>query len=249
MEGKLGQPRLRPPFPPSYGLFGKPTVVNNVETLSNVALIVEKGAKWYRSFGTEKSPGTKVFSLCGRVAKPGNYELPLGITFRELIFEHGGGIPDGHQIKAIMPAGASSSLIVANDEALDTPMDYESVPNVGAQLGSASVIIIDDTVSIDWLINKTVHFFKHESCGKCTPCREGTFWMSNLTERIRQGQASMDDVMLLHDVANNIQGKCLCALGDFSAEAVISGIERFRGDFEARAKPSETLQPESEAVG
>ena len=232
MEGNLGQPRLRPPFPPSYGVFGKPTVVNNVETLTNVPLIVERGADWYHTIGTEKSPGPKVFSLSGRIKRPGNYELPLGTTFRELIFEHGGGIVDDRQIKAIMAAGASSSLIIADDQALDTPMDYESVPNVGAQLGSASIIVIDETVSMDWLINKTIHFFKHESCGKCTPCREGTFWMMHLTDRIAGGQASWQDVELLHDVASQIRGKCLCALGDFSTEAVTSAIERFRPDFE-----------------
>lgn len=232
IEGKLGQPRLRPPFPPSYGLFGKPTVVNNVETLANVPLIIERGAEWYRSLGTEKSAGVKIFSLSGCVQRPGNYELPLGTTFRELIFTHGGGITGDRQVKAIMAAGASSALIVANDEALDTPMDYESVPRVGAQLGSASVIVIDDSVSIPWLINKTMHFFKHESCGKCTPCREGTFWMMHLTERIVEGSATPEDVELLQDVANQVKGKCLCALGDFSTEAVLTGIERFRPDFE-----------------
>jgi NADH-quinone oxidoreductase subunit F len=236
LEGKLGQPRLRPPFPPSFGLYGKPTVVNNVETLTSVPLIVERGADWYRKFGTEKSPGTKVFSLSGNVEKPGNYELPLGATFRELIFTHGGGIPGGRKIKAIMPAGASSSLIVTDDKALDTPMDYENVPNVGAQLGSASVIVIDDSVSMDWLIDKTVHFFAHESCGKCTPCREGTYWMRHLTERISHSQASWDDVMLLNEVANGIKGKCLCALGDFATEAVTTGIERFRSDFELKVQ-------------
>jgi len=239
MEGKLGQPRLRPPFPPSFGLYGKPTVVNNVETLTNVPFIIEKGAEVYRSIGTEKSAGPKIFSLSGKVNKPGNYELPLGATFRELIFEHGGGIPDGGKIKAIMAAGASSSLIVANDEALDTPMDYESVPNVGAQLGSASVIVIDDSVSIPWLINKTIHFFKHESCGKCTPCREGNFWMMNLTDRIAGGKATKDDVQLLYDVASQIRGKCLCALGEFSIEAVLSGIERFSEDFDAAVEANQ----------
>jgi NADH-quinone oxidoreductase subunit F len=232
MEGKLGQPRLRPPFPPSFGLYGKPTVVNNVETLTNVPFIIERGADWYRSIGTEKSTGPKVFSLCGRVARPGNYELPLGTTFRELIYEHGGGTVDGRPIKAIMAAGASSSLIVATNEALDTPMDYESVPNVGGALGSASVIVIDDTVSIPWLINKTMHFFKHESCGKCTPCREGTYWMMHLTDRIINGQASREDVDLLNEVAGQVKGKCLCALGEFAIEAVLSGVERFRQDFE-----------------
>lgn len=247
IEGKLGQPRLRPPFPPSYGLFGKPTVVNNVETLANVPVIVNNGASWYHSFGTEKSPGTKIFSLSGCINKPGNYELPLGTPFRELIFEHGGGIPEGRQIKAIMAAGASSSLIVADDKALDTAMDYESVPSVGGSLGSASVIVIDESVSIPWLINKTMHFFRHESCGKCTPCREGTFWMMHLTDRIQAGQASMEDVDLLHEVASQVKGKCLCALGDFSTEAVTSGIERFRADFELRTaaetQPEETLTP------
>ncbi len=233
IEGKLGQPRLRPPFPPAFGLFGKPTIVNNVETLTNVPFIISRGADWYKSIGTEKSPGPKIFSLSGCVNRPGNYELPLGTTFRELIFDHGRGIPEGHKIKAIMPAGASSSLIIANDEALATPMDYESVPKVGAQLGSASVIVIDDSVSIPWLLNKTIHFFKHESCGKCTPCREGTYWMMHLTERISKGEATMNDVMLLQDVANQLKGKCLCALGEFSIEAVLTGIERFPADFEA----------------
>lgn len=236
LEGKLGQPRLRPPFPPSYGLYGKPTVVNNVETLANVPLILSRGAAWYRTLGTEKSPGTKIFSLSGCVNKPGNYELPLGTTFRELIFTHGGGLPEGRQVKAIMPAGASSSLIIATEQALDTPMDYESVPNVGAQLGSASVIVVDDSVSISWLLNKTLHFFKHESCGKCTPCREGTYWMVYLAERITKdvtiaGDPSAEEVELLKSVASQIKGKCLCALGEFSIEAVLSGIERFPEDF------------------
>jgi NADH-quinone oxidoreductase subunit F len=232
IEGKLGQPRLRPPFPPSYGVFGKPTVVNNVETLTNIPPIIERGAEWYRTIGTEKSPGPKVFSLSGRVNRPGNYELALGTTFRELIFENGGGITGGAQIKAIMAAGASSALIVADDAALDTPMDYESVPSLGAQLGSASVIIIDETVPMEWLINKTVHFFKHESCGKCTPCREGTFWMMHLTDRIASGEAAWEDVELLREVASQMKGKCLCALGDFSTEAVITSLDRFRADFE-----------------
>ena len=247
LEGKLGQPRLRPPFPPSFGLYGKPTVVNNVETLANVPLIIEKGADWYRSIGTEKSPGTKVFSLSGNIKKPGNYELPLGSTFRELIFEYGGGISDDRKIKAIMPAGASSSLIVANDEALDTAMDYENVPKVGAMLGSASIIVVDESVSMDWLINKTMRFFEHESCGKCTPCREGTFWMKHLTERIHHGQAQWDDVLLLNDVADNVKGKCLCALGDFATEAVISSIERFPEDFK-RIAPIMIIDETAEKV-
>jgi NADH-quinone oxidoreductase subunit F len=249
LEGKLGQPRLRPPFPPSFGLYGKPTVVNNVETLTNVPMIVDRGVEWFRSFGTEKSPGTKIFCLSGRVNRPGNYELPLGTTFRELIFEHGGGIIDGRQIKAIMPAGASSSLIVADDRALDTPMDYESVPSVGAQLGSASLIIVDETVEIDWLVSKTVHFFKHESCGKCTPCREGTYWMEHITHRITHGAGTAADVQLLKDVASQIRGKCLCALGEFSVEAVLSGIERFRADFDAKVSGGTVEEPTAIPLG
>jgi NADH-quinone oxidoreductase subunit F len=232
LEGKLGQPRLRPPFPASYGIYGKPTVVNNVETLSNVPLIVAKGAEWFRSFGTAKSPGTKIFSLSGNVLKPGNYELPLGTTFRELIFTHGGGLPEGRTVKVIMPSGASSSLIAATEEALDTPMDYESVPTLGAQLGSASVIVVDDSVSVKWLLNKTLHFFKHESCGKCTPCREGTYWMAHIIERLNEADGgTAEDVALLNSVAAQIRGKCLCLLGDFATEAVVSGIERFPDDF------------------
>jgi len=235
LEGKLGQPRLRPPFPPSFGLYGKPTVVNNVETLTNLPMIIEHGADWYRQVGTERSPGPKIFCLSGRVNRPGNYELPFGATFRQLIYEHGGGIPGDRSVKAIMAAGASSSLIVATEEALDTPMDYESVPKLGAQLGSASVIVIDDTVPIDWVVNKTVHFFNHESCGKCTPCREGTYWMRHLIDRIHNREASWQEVLLLNDVATQIRGKCLCALGEFSVEAVLSGIERFEADFRQAA--------------
>ncbi len=238
IEGKRGQPRIRPPFPAVYGLYGKPTVINNVETLTNVPLIIEKGAAWYRSMGTEKSPGVKVFSLSGNIARPGNYELPLGAAFRELIFDLGGGVPDGRKVKAIMPAGASSSIILVNDETfdkvMDTPMDYENVQNVGSLLGSASVIVIDDSHGMDWVINKTIHFFKHESCGKCTPCRDGNYWMLHLTERIHEGKATAADVELLNSVANQVNGKCLCALGDFSTMAVTSAIERFPQDFRIR---------------
>jgi NADH-quinone oxidoreductase subunit F len=239
LEGKRGQPRVRPPFPPAYGLYGKPTVINNVETFANVPLILLNGADWYKSMGTADSAGVKIFSLSGRVRKPGNYELPFGTTFRELIYTHGGGVQDSRPVKAIMPAGASSSLIIVNDEkVLDTPMDYATVRTVGGDLGSASVIVIDDTVSMDWLVNKTVHFFKHESCGKCTPCREGTYWMSNIIDRIHHGQGTTGDVDLLLNVAKQIQGKCLCALGEFSTMAVVTGIERFPQDFKNAVSPS-----------
>jgi NADH-quinone oxidoreductase subunit F len=231
IEGKRGQPRVRPPFPASVGLYGKPTIINNVETLTNVPMILANGADWYKKMGTADSAGVKIFSLSGRVRKPGNYELPFGATFRQLIYEYGGGILDGRPVKAIMPAGASSSLIVVDDKVLDTPMDYASVRTLRSELGSASVIVIDDTVSVEWIVNKTVHFFKHESCGKCTPCREGTYWMQNITERIHTGKGTQGDVDLLLNVAKQMQGKCLCPLGEFATMAVVTGIERFPQDF------------------
>ena len=236
LEGKRGQPRVRPPFPPAYGLYGKPTIINNVETFANVPMILANGADWYKSMGTVDSAGVKVFSLSGRVRKPGNYELPFGTTFRQLIYEHAGGVQEGRPVKAIMPAGASSSLIVVDDKVLDTPMDYATVRTLGADLGSASVIVLDDTVDIDWVINKTIHFFKHESCGKCTPCREGNYWMKHLTSRIHSGAGSKDDVDLLLNVAKQMQNKCLCALGEFSTMAVVTGIERFPQDFKKAVK-------------
>jgi NADH-quinone oxidoreductase subunit F len=232
IEGKRGQPRVRPPFPPSFGLYGKPTVVNNVETLTNIPLILANGADWYKSMGTADSAGVKIFSLSGRVKKPGNYELPFGKTFRDLIYGEGGGIIDDHPIKAIMPAGASSSFIIADDKALDTQLEYAAVRTLGADLGSASVIVIDDTVSIEWVINKTIHFFKHESCGKCTTCREGNHWMLSILHRMDH-QIKKDDVDLLYNVAKQMQGKCLCALGEFATMAVVTGIERFPADFKA----------------
>ena len=236
LEGKRGQPRVRPPFPPSVGLYGKPTIINNVETFTNVPMILSNGADWYKSMGTADSAGVKIFSLSGRVRKPGNYELPFGTTFRQLIYEHGMGIQEGRPIKAIMPAGASSSVIVVDEKVLDTPLDYASVRTFGADLGSASVIVLDDTVDMDWVINKTIHFFKHESCGKCTTCREGNHWMRNLTERIHTGKGSGDDVKLLLNVAKQMQGKCLCALGEFSTMAVVTSIERFQDDFKKAVK-------------
>lgn len=232
IEGKRGQPRIRPPFPAVYGLYGKPTVVNNVETLANVPLIISKGADWYKSLGTPDSAGVKIFSLSGHVKQPGNYELPFGTTYRELIYTHGGGVSDDRPVKAIMSAGASSAMIIADDKALDTPMDYASVRGLGADLGSASVIVINDSVDMDWVINKTIRFFKHESCGKCTPCREGTYWMQHLIERIKRGEEVKANTELLHSVAKQMQNKCLCPLGEFSTMAVTTAIERFPADFE-----------------
>ena len=236
LEGKIGQPRLRPPFPATAGLYGKPTVVNNVETLANVPFIVANGADAYRKFGTEKSPGTKIACLSGHVKRPGNYEFELGkVTFRDLIFgaDYGRGLlHEGATVKAILPSGASSVLLGADK--LDTPLDYESVASAGSMLGSASVIVLDSTTDIVWAIYKAVRFFKHESCGKCTPCREGTFWMLRIYERLIQGRGARADIDLLDSVAGQMQNKCFCLLGEFSIAPVQSSIELFRDEYVAK---------------
>lgn len=237
LEGKMGQPRLRPPFPAVAGLYGQPTVVNNTETMANVPYIILNGADGYRKFGTEKSPGTKVFCLCGMVRRPGNYEAPLGsITFRDLIFgeEYGQGlIALDRSVKAILPSGASGPILT--EAALDVPLDYESVANAGSILGSASMIIVDNTIDMAWAAGKLTHFFRHESCGKCTPCREGTFWMEKQYQRILGGKATLADVQLLGEVANQILGKCLCPLGEFSTSPVLSSLKHFQTEYDARA--------------
>ncbi len=231
IEGKRGMPRIRPPFPAVFGLYGKPTVVNNVETLSNLPLILANGADWYKKMGTPDSAGVKIFSLSGKVRKPGNYELAFGSTLRQLIYDFGGGVQDGRPVKAIMPAGASSSMIVVNDKVLDTPIDYAGFRALGGDLGSASMIILDDTVSLDWVLQKTLRFFAHESCGKCTPCREGTYWMKHLIDRIQTDGGSQAEVDLLLAVARQMQNKCLCPLGEFSTMAPTTSIERVPQDF------------------
>jgi NADH-quinone oxidoreductase subunit F len=238
LEGKIGQPRLRPPFPATAGLYGKPTVVNNVETLANVPFIVANGADAYRKFGTEKSPGTKIVCLSGHVKRPGNYEFELGkVTFRDLIFgaDYGRGLlHEGATVKAILPSGASSVLLGADK--LDTPLDYESVASAGSMLGSASVIVLDSTTDIVWAIYKAVRFFKHESCGKCTPCREGTFWMLRIYERLIQGRGARADIDLLDSVAGQMQNKCFCLLGEFSIAPVQSSIKLFRDEYVAKVR-------------
>ncbi len=234
LEGKIGHPRVRPPFPVTYGLYGKPTVVNNVETLTNVPPIILNGASWYRTMGTEKSPGPKIFCLSGRVRRPGNYEAELGkITFRDLIFgeEYGQGLlEEGRTVKAILPAGASAPMLPAT--AMDTPLDYESVQAAGSVLGSASIIVLDDTVDIVWAAYKMVRFFQHESCGKCTPCREGTYWLRRVYERLVAGRGRPRDLELLESIARQMAGKTLCPLGDFATSPVLSSLRHFRKEYE-----------------
>lgn len=232
IEGKLGQPRLKPPFPADRGLYGQPTVVNNTETLSNIPPIVARGAAWYRTLGTESSPGTKVMCLSGHVANAGNYEVPFGITFRDLIYGLAGGIRGGRTLKAILPSGASAPILAATDKVLDTRLTYEDVAALGSQLGSASIILMDETVDMSWVAMKTTHFFKHESCGKCTPCREGTYWMTHILDRVQAGGVQAADLALLSDVTHQIGGKCLCPLGDFATSAVVSSLKLFPADYE-----------------
>jgi NADH-quinone oxidoreductase subunit F len=230
LEGKLGQPRNRPPFPAQVGLYGKPTVVNNVETLANVPAIVLNGAAWYRQFGTEKSPGTKIFCLSGHVNRPGNYELPLGTPLRYLIEECGGGVPGGRTVEAILPAGASAPILPA--DIMDVSLDYESVQAAGSMLGSASFIVMDETVDMVWAASKMIHFFKHESCGKCSPCREGTYWVDNVYHRLLNGHAQPGDVDLLLNIADQMDGNCFCLLGEFSLSPLRSSIQHFRNEYE-----------------
>ncbi len=234
LEGKLGQPRVRPPFPANKGggLYGEPTVINNVETLANVPFIVTEGADAFKSMGTEQSTGTKIFCVSGHVNKPGNYEIELGkATFRQLIYDYAGGIPDGKAAKAILPSGGSGPIIRVTDEVLDTPLTYEDLQKLGTILGSASIIVMDETVDITWVASKVIKFFKHESCGKCTPCREGTYWLDKVLDRIMSGEGQPGDVDLINNVAKNMAGVTLCALGDFAANPVIHTIKNFPEDF------------------
>ena len=234
LEGKLGQPRIRPPFPAQEGLYAKPTVVNNVETLANVPPTIVNGADWYLSIGTDQSPGPKIVCLSGHVNRPGNYEAPMGTTYRDLIFDeqYGGGIPNGRVFKALLPSGGSAPVVT--DEALDAPMSFEGLDEYGSLLGSASLIVMDDTVDMVWAAMKLIHFFNHESCGKCTPCREGTFWLENIYHRLLDGRGREEDIKLLESVATQMQGETLCALGEFATSPVLSTIKHFPEEYYAK---------------
>ncbi|MBK8020448.1 MAG: NADH-quinone oxidoreductase subunit NuoF [Chloroflexi bacterium] len=252
LEGKLGQPRVRPPFPAQKGggLYGEPTVVNNVETLANVPWIMLNGAAEYKKIGSEQSSGTKVFCLSGHVEKPGNYEVPFGVTIRELIYDFGGGISGGRQIKGLLPSGGSGPVIrfEGNDDPqLDTPMTYEDFQKLGSILGSASFIVMDETTDMAWVASRITKFFKHESCGKCTPCREGTYWLDKTLDRIMNGSGLPTDVDLINTIAKNMQGVTLCALGDFAANPIIHTIKNFPEDFKARLEAEPQAAPEKPA--
>ena len=239
LEGYRGQPRLKPPFPAIEGLYRCPTIVNNVETLVNVPHILTHGASWYRQWGTERSTGTKVFSVSGPVQRPGNYELPLGVSLRVLLEEHCGGLRDGMKVKAVIPGGSSVPPLPA--DLLDTPLDFESLNAAGTFLGSGGVIVIDDrSCMVDSLWN-LVRFYAHESCGKCTPCREGTYWMTEILERLEHGRGRASDIDLLGDLADNILGRSFCPLGDAAAMPVQGFLKHFRAEFEYHVEQKRCL--------
>ena len=231
LEGKRGQPRSKPPFPAISGVYASPTLVNNVETIATVTPIMEMGAKRYAKLGTPDSTGTRVFSLSGNVERGGNYELENGTTLRELIYDFGGGIPNGRELKAIIPGG--SSVPVLTPDQIDTPLSYDALAETGTMFGSGAIIVIDDRACMVQLGLRVAQFYMHESCGKCTPCREGTRWMVQILHKLEDGEASQADLDLLLDVCDRILGKCLCPLGDAAAMPVASYIDRFRAEFQA----------------
>jgi len=236
LEGKRGQPRSRPPFPAVSGLYGSPTLINNVQTIATVPPIIEHGAAWYTAIGPETSPGTVVFSLSGNVERPGNYELELGTPLRRLVYDLGGGIAGGRELKAIIPGGSSTTVMTP--DLIDTPLDYNSVAEVGSQFGAAAVIVIDDRACMVQMALRSTQFYMHESCGKCTPCREGTRWMVQLLQKLEDGNAEQSELDLLLSVADRVMGKCLCALGDFAAGPVLEYARAFREEFQAHIDES-----------
>ena len=229
LEGRRGQPRLRPPFPAVAGLYASPTVVNNVESIASVPAIIANGKEWFQAMGTEKSKGFTLYSVSGHVAHPGQYEAPMGITMRELI-ELSGGIRQGHKLKFFTPGGSSTPILT--DEHLDLPLDYEGMAGAGTMLGTKALQVFDDTVSVVRTTLRFVEFYKHESCGKCTPCREGTWWLVQLLMAFERGEAQEGDVDKLLDICENIGGRSFCALADGAVAAVTSAVKHFREEFE-----------------
>ncbi|GAA4697987.1 NADH-quinone oxidoreductase subunit F [Promicromonospora umidemergens] len=230
LEGLRGQPRLKPPFPAVAGLYARPTVVNNVESIASVPAIVAKGADWFSSMGTEKSQGHGLFSLSGHVTRPGQYEAPLGITLRELL-DLAGGVREGHELKFWTPGGSSTPIFTA--EHLDVPLDYESVGAAGSMLGTRALQIFDETVCVVRATSRWTDFYAHESCGKCTPCREGTYWLKQVLHRIEAGEGQDSDLDLLLDLCDNILGRAFCALGDGAVSPITSSIKLFREEYQA----------------
>jgi NADH-quinone oxidoreductase subunit F len=242
LEGKRGNPRLKPPFPANQGLYQGPTLINNVETLSTVPTIVRMGGAEYARLGTEQSTGTKLVSISGHVQRPGNYEIELGVPSRELIYGLAGGPPQGREVKCWFPGGSSAPVLTADD--LDVPYDFESLAQAGSMLGSGAIIVVDDSTPIVDVALKVAKFYRHESCGKCTPCREGTNWTVHMLERIDRGEATPMDLEIMASVQDHIIGHCLCVLGDAMAMPIGSMIAKFRDEFEAHIEARRLEAPE-----
>ena len=230
LEGKQGKPRFKPPFPANFGLYGRPTTINNTQSFASVPYILRKGAKWFADLGTANAGGTVIFSVSGHVNRPGNFELPLGIPFRDLL-EIAGGVRDGNALKAVIPGGSSVPVLPA-EAIMDCNMDYDSLRKAGSAVGSAAVIVMDETTCMVRVLERITRFYKAESCGQCTPCREGTGWMNRVVRRILAGEGRLEDLDLLVGVANQIEGHTICALGDAAAWPVQSFVRRFRHEFE-----------------
>ncbi|MGA9364451.1 MAG: NADH-quinone oxidoreductase subunit NuoF [Bacteroidota bacterium] len=245
IEGDRGYPRVKPPFPPQFGLWGCPTTINNVETLANVPLILRHGAEWYSKIGAQKHPGPLLYGLSGHINKPGVYELPTGVLLTDLIYKYGGGVPGNKHIKAIIPGG-SSTPVIRGDEIEGLHMDAESLKAAGSAIGTAGVIVMDEDTDLVKVLMRITKFYYHESCGQCTPCREGTGWMWKILKRLDAGEGKPADIDMLVEVANNIEGNTICALGDAAAWPVQSFVKRFRDDFEKKIKsPSSVPVPTS----
>ena len=230
LEGKRGNPRLKPPFPANQGLYQGPTLINNVETLCNAPAIITKGADWFKALGVGKSTGTKVVSVSGNVQRPGNYEIELGISVRDIVYGLAGGPPEGREVKCFFPGGSSAPVLTA--DALDLPYTFEAMAEAGSMLGSGAIIVVDDSQPIVPLALRLAEFYRHESCGKCVPCREGTNWTVKMLERIDEGEATPMDLEIMAEVQENIIGNCLCVLGDSMAMPIGSMIKHFRDEFE-----------------
>jgi NADH-quinone oxidoreductase subunit F len=243
LEGKKGQPRMKPPFPAEYGAFGMPSTVNNVETFSHLPHIVAKGADWFRSIGTEKSPGTTIFGVSGHVVRPGLYELPLGTRLDEIVFEHAGGVRDGRKVKGVIPGGVSMPILPAGQ--LDVPMANEFLRERQTMLGTGGVVVMDDTTCMVRVASVISYFFRDESCGQCTQCREGTGWMNKIVDRIERGAGCEEDLEVLLDVAGKVEGHTICAFADAAAWPIQGLLRHFRGDFEAHIREKKCPMSES----
>ena len=230
LEGKQGKPRFKPPFPAGHGLYGKPTTINNTQTLASIPPIIRKGADWFAGLGPEGSGGTAIFSVSGHVEKPGNYEMPLGTPFHDLL-ERCGGVMQGRELKAVIPGGSSVPVLPA-ETIMSCNMDYESLQKAGSSFGTGAVIVMDETTCMVRVLRRISRFYMSESCGQCTPCREGTGWLYRMLTRIIEGQGNIGDLNLLVDVANNIEGHTICALGDAAAWPVQSFLKHYRHEFE-----------------